>query len=209
MDPILFVTSIIAKLGYFGVAAAVFIENIFPPIPSEVVLPFAGFAAAQGKLTFTGVVIAATVGSLLGAILLYMFGRLVSDARLRKLAAKYGKFIGVSYDDITKSKQWFDKHGHKAVFLGRMIPGIRTVVSIPAGISKMSFVPFMLWSGVGTAIWSIALITAGYFLGSQYEVVADYIAPVSKVILVVVVLGLGWFIIKRVLNQRSKEESNQ
>lgn len=197
MDPVLFVSDLIARLGYSGVAAAMFIEAIFPPIPSEIVLPFAGFAAAQGKLTIIGVLIAATLGSLLGSTALYFFGRLVSEKHLQKLVERWGKPIGIKRSDVMKARSWFDKHGYKAVFLGRMIPGVRTVISIPAGISHMPFLPFLLWSGVGTALWSALLIMAGFLLGNQYQQIATILAPFSKVLMLLAILGITWWLFQK------------
>lgn len=205
MDPVLFLSDLIAKLGYFGVAFAMFVESIFPPIPSEIVLPFAGFAASQGKLSLIGVLIAATIGSLTGAVALYFCGRLITDSRLQKLVERWGKPIGIKHSDILKAQSWFDQHGHKAVLLGRMIPGVRSVISLPAGINKMPFLPFVLWSGIGTALWSGLLCVAGYLLGSRYHAVSEYIDPISKIILAAILAWCGYLIVRKL---KSKTDSN-
>ncbi len=206
MDLFLFFSDLVGRLGYGGIILTMLIESIFPPIPSELVLPFAGFAAAQGQLTLWGAYLAATIGAMLGAIFWYVAGRTVGEKTLTRLVAKWGKPLGFSVKDVEKAQGWFMKHGNKAVFFGRMIPGIRSLISVPAGLSKMPFWLFMVWSSVGTAIWSIILITAGYILGDHYESVAHIVDPLSKIILVVVVLGSIGFVAYRILS-KSKEVS--
>lgn len=208
MDPIVFLSDIITRLGYLGVAASMFIEAAFPPIPSEVVLPFAGFSASEGNLSLIGVFIAAMAGSLLGAVGLYYIGRVISEERIYGFVGKYGRYLGIKRTDITKAHNWFVKHGNRAVFFGRMIPIVRTLISIPAGISGMPFTPFILWTTLGTAIWSGLLIMAGYILGSQYEKVAEYMAPVSKIVLfVILAITIQFFYFK--ITKRRKAKASQ
>lgn len=200
MDLFLFFSDLVGKLGYAGVALTMFIESVFPPIPSELVLPFAGFAAAQGHMTLWGAYVAATLGAMAGAVFWYTAGRSIGIEVLNRMIAGWGKPFGLRLRDVEKAQEWFYVHGTKAVFFGRMIPGIRSLISVPAGLSKMPFWLFMTWSAIGTALWSIVLITAGYFLGDNYDKVAHIVDPLSKIVLVIVVVGglgfLAWRLLK-------------
>ena len=137
------VLGIMAKFGYFGIIFAMFAENIFPPIPSEVIMPAAGFAAAKGDLSIILVILAGTLGAVLGALPLYYVGRVFDERRLVAFTEKYGKYLFVKPADITAANAWFDKHGKMAVFFGRMVPGVRSLISIPAGMNKMALLPFL------------------------------------------------------------------
>jgi membrane protein DedA with SNARE-associated domain len=136
--------------GYPVIAGLMFVENVFPPIPSELIMPLAGFHASTGKLSIWGVILAGMIGSLLGQLPLYYLGKVVGEDRLKTWADKHGKWIGVSGDDITKAHEWFDKHGTKSVVFARVVPGVRSLVSIPAGFTNMPLVPFLLYSAIGT-----------------------------------------------------------
>ncbi len=181
------------SLGYVGIVALMFLENIFPPIPSELIMPLAGFTSAQGKLTFIGVVLAGMLGSVLGALPLYYLGRLLGEERLKELADRYGRWLTVSSDEIEKADRWFDRHGHKAVFFGRLIPGVRSLISIPAGISGMNLLTFLLYSALGTGIWAAVLAYLGRLLGENYDKVNTYLGPVAYVVLGgLVIVGAAW-----------------
>jgi membrane protein DedA with SNARE-associated domain len=180
-------------LGYWGIGWLMFLENLFPPIPSELIMPLAGFTVGQGKMDFTLAVVAGVLGTIAGAFPWYYLGKLLGEERLCKLADKYGKWLGISGKDIQRSCQWFNRRGGRAVFLGRLVPGIRTLISIPAGIAEMPILPFTLYSTVGTILWVLLLTSAGYLLGNNYTLVEKYVGPLSKVFLgLVVLLFLGW-----------------
>ena len=192
------VLAIMAKFGYIGIIFAMFAENVFPPIPSELIMPAAGFAVARGDLNLILVIIAGTLGSVLGALPLYYLGRLLNEDRLIEFTEKYGKYLFVKPSDILSSSNWFDKHGNKAVFFGRMLPGIRSLISIPAGMSKMPILPFLVFTALGSSVWTTFLTVAGYYFGEHYEVIETMIAPYSKVfLLLAVVIILAWFIKRR------------
>ncbi|RUR75957.1 DedA family protein [Chlorogloeopsis fritschii PCC 9212] len=192
------ITNIISSIGYLGIALLMVLENIFPPIPSEVIMPLAGFTVQQGKLNLLLVILAGTVGSVLGALPWYYIGKRVGEKRLRQWVNKHGKWLTLSGEDIDKSKRWFKKYGWAVVFFGRLIPGIRTLISIPAGFEGMPFLPFLLYSTVGTLLWVGLLSYAGFVLGQNYQLVEKYLSPISIVVVVILVVGLGiWFTRRR------------
>lgn len=195
-------------MGYLGIVLLMFLENIFPPIPSELIMPLAGFTAARGDLTFVGVVLAGTVGSVLGALPLYWLGRWVGEERLIKWADKHGKWLTLSGDDIRKADDWFDKHGRKTVFFLRLVPGVRSLISLPAGMSEMSVRLFLLFTALGTALWSALLTYLGYLLGDNYKEVEHYMKPVSYAVLgVLAIVVVRWFLIRR--NEQARKEQKQ
>ncbi|MCF4969207.1 DedA family protein [Nostoc sp. CMAA1605] len=193
------IKNIIESLGYWGIGLLMFVENLFPPIPSELIMPLAGYTAnlPGSKLNIAGVFVAGLLGSVVGALIWYYPGKLLSEKRLRELADKYGKWITVSGKDITKAKQWFDTQGNKAVLIGRLVPGVRTLISVPAGMSNMRLLPFLFYTTIGSAAWVGLLTYSGYALGSQYELVDKYLAPVSKIVLGSLVLGFVFWVLKR------------
>ena len=187
----------INSFGYIGIAFLMALENIFPPIPSELIMPLAGFTASQGKLEFLPVVIAGTIGSVLGASPWYFLGRYWGLRRTKKIADKYGKWLTVSGEDVEKAKLWFDRRGYIATGIGRLVPGIRTYISIPAGISRMPLLPFLIYSTVGSFIWVALLTYGGYILGENYDKVSAYLKPVSIIVLISVLAFSIYWIIKR------------
>ena len=192
------VLSIMAKFGYFGIVFAMFAENVFPPIPSEVIMPAAGFAASRGDLNLILVILAGTLGASLGALPLYYLGRIFDKERLIVVTEKYGKYVLVKPDDVASANEWFDKHGKTAVFFGRMVPGVRSLISIPAGMNNMPLLPFLALTALGSSIWTAALTLAGYYLGQNYEVIEGVLAPYSKGFgILVVVIIIGWLIKRR------------
>ena len=178
-----FITSLLASMGSLGVAALMLLENVFPPIPSEVIMPFAGYLAASGDLPFVSVVIAGTIGSVAGAFLWYWIGTLASEARLRRLIARHGRWLTISEQDLDRSLTWFRRNGGKAVFLGRMVPGVRTLISVPAGMTGMPLLPFLLYTGLGSLLWTAALTISGSLLEAQFAKVEMWINPVTNVLL--------------------------
>lgn len=177
--------------GYIGIVALMFIENVFPPIPSEVIMPLAGYLATEGKFAFAGVVIAGTVGSVLGALPLYYLGSHIGAERLNSFADRHGRWLAVSRDELAKAEGWFIKYGGAAVFLCRLVPGIRSLISIPAGIYRMQPIKFFLYTCAGAAIWTGALAYLGYVLGENFEKVGDYLDPFSWVVLAIIAI---WYI---------------
>lgn len=197
------VLDIMQQLGYAGVVLLMFLENVFPPIPSEIIMPAAGFAAARGELSLTGVIIAGGVGSVLGAVVLYYVGRLLNEDRLIALTDRYGKWLLLSSDDIRQADDWFDRHGPKIVFFGRLLPGVRSLLSIPAGMANMPMGQFLLYTSLGTTLWSGLLAVAGHQLGANYEQIEGWIAPISQIILGICILLTVIFILRRVQKRRS------
>lgn len=193
------ITNTINSLGYWGIALLMFLENLFPPIPSELIMPLAGFTAraTPEKLNIIGVFFAGLLGSVLGALIWYYPGKFLGEERLKTLADKYGKWLTISSRDITKAKSWFDSQGGKAVLFGRLVPGIRTLISVPAGIGNMPLLPFLFYTTLGSAAWVALLTFSGYLLGSQYALVDEYLAPVSKIVLGSIVLVFVGWVLKR------------
>jgi membrane protein DedA with SNARE-associated domain len=181
------IESMVGSMGVFGITLLMFLENVFPPIPSELIMPLAGYTAAQGQANIVLVIIAGTIGSLAGGFLWYAVGRWIGEERLKSLADRYGRWMTVSRDDIDKADDWFDEHGHKAVLAGRLVPTVRTLISVPAGLSEMPWVRFLIYSAIGTTVWTTALALLGYWLGNRYEDVSAWIDPVSYAVLAVIV----------------------
>jgi membrane protein DedA with SNARE-associated domain len=178
------ILSIIESTGYFGIFLLMVAENVFPPIPSEVIIPLSGFAAAKGDLNIIGVVFATTLGSLFGTTLWYLLGRSFGIARLKRLSFSFGRVMTLTADDIDRVQAWFLRHGHLAVFFGRLMPTVRSLISVPAGIAKMSFNRFLVYSFFGTLIWNSFLLFFGYVLESQYDTMSRYIDFVSNFIII-------------------------
>lgn len=195
---------VISSLGYFGIIVLMFIENVFPPIPSELIIPLAGFMVSKGELDFIGVVAAGTIGSVLGALPLYYIGRKIKKERIRKWTSKYGRWLALSCDDIDRAQNWFARYGGWTVFFCRLVPGIRSVISIPAGIEKMNLLSFLLWSAAGMALWTTVLTAAGYILRSNFEKLEEYLDPVVYFI----IGGLIMIYIYRVIRQPNEQEEN-
>lgn len=185
------------SFGYSGIVVLMFLENVFPPIPSELIMPLAGFTAARGDLSFLGVIVAGTVGSVLGALPFYYVGRYVGDARLRRWADRYGRWLAVSGADIERSASWFARHGTLTVLACRLVPGVRSLISIPAGLAGMSLPPFLLYTALGAALWVTALTSAGWLLGANYERVEAYVGPVSYFVLGAVALAAVLWVMQR------------
>jgi membrane protein DedA with SNARE-associated domain len=177
------ITSVIARLGYLGVATLTFLENLFPPIPSELVIPLAGFVAAGGDLRLGLVIVTGSVGSLAGATVWYAVGKRIGERRLRAWVARHGKWLTLSVEDIDRAQLWFRRHGPAAVFFGRLMPGVRTFVSLPAGFSSMPLFPFLLYSALGTVMWTGALAYAGVVLQANFALVGDYLNLATNLLL--------------------------
>jgi membrane protein DedA with SNARE-associated domain len=184
-------------LGYWGIGLLMFLENLFPPIPSELIMPLAGFTVAKGGMNLLLAILAGTVGTMVGTFAWYYLGRVVNYQRLEIWVDRYGRWMGVTAGDIDRVNTWFNRHGNKAVFFGRMVPGIRTLISLPAGMNQMPIATFSFYSTLGTLIWTTGLTLAGYFLGDNYALIEKYLAPVSKLILFGLVgLAIYWAVRK-------------
>jgi membrane protein DedA with SNARE-associated domain len=181
-----------------------FVENVFPPIPSEIIMPLAGYMAARGKLSLSGIILAGMAGSVLGALPLYYLGRKFGEDRLKEFADNHGRWLTVTRKDIEKAKRWFDRHGGAAMFFCRLIPGVRSLISIPAGIAKMKILPFLAYTAAGSGIWSALLACLGYFLGAEYLQVDEYLDSASWIVLAVV--GVTYFVrVMRHKGSRTRE----
>lgn len=191
------IENIMSSLGYVGIFLLMFLENIIPPIPSELVMPLAGFAASRGDLNIVLVIVAGSLGSILGTLPYYYLGRALGEERLVAWADRYGKWLTVKGEDIRKADDWFDRHGQKAVLIGRLMPAVRTFISIPAGISGMPLGKFLAYTAIGSAAWTALLGVAGYLLGENYEAVERYVGPLSYVVLGVLAVTAVWWMLRR------------
>lgn len=199
------IVGLMDTLGAPGVGIAILLENLFPPIPSEVVLPLGGFTVAQGSLNFAAVFIWATIGSVVGAYILYGVGAWLGAERLRAIADWMWL---VKASDVDKSLEWFDRHGRPSILFGRLIPGIRSLISIPAGLDRMNLLTFGLWTTLGSAVWNFILIYLGFTLGDNWEAVTTYIDQYSKVVyvlLILVMLGFLVFFIRRDVKEKQAD----
>lgn len=191
------------RLGLWGAAIAVGMDNLFPPIPSEIVLPMAGLAASQGTFSLAGALFATTAGSVVGACLMYGIGRVFGRERTAWL------FVNVpllKLSDLEKTEQWFAKHGTKAVFFGRMVPIFRSIISIPAGVEKMSFAVFLALTTMGSLIWNSIFVGAGYTLGENWHVIEPYADWFQRLVILAVLGVCGWFVFVRVRELRDPRE---
>ena len=183
------IVRLIEQSGYLGVAFLMFLETVFPPIPSEVIMSVAGVAAGQGKLHYGWVVAAGTAGAMLGNILWYLAARALGIQRLEPIIHRWGRWITMSWAEVKRAERWFAEHGTFFVFLGRLLPTVRSLVSIPAGLLKMSFKRFLLASTLGTAAWTAIIAGAGYKLGENYTDIEKVLGPAANAILIVLVIG--------------------
>lgn len=187
-------------IGAPGAGIAIALENIFPPVPSEVILPAAGFAASRGHFTVASAIIWCTIGSTVGALALYWLGRKLGTHRLRRAFERAPLLRGT---DVDRTSNWFARHGGKAVFFGRMIPMFRSLISIPAGVEHMPILRFVAFTTAGSAIWNSILILAGWYLGNQWHVVERYTGLLQNVLLVGLLVVTVWFIAHRVRGLRA------
>lgn len=181
------IVNLLGEAGYLGIAALMFLENLFPPIPSELIMPMAGFQAARGEKSLPLVLLAGYAGSMLGALFWYYVGKWMGAARLKNWAGRHGRWLTLGPGDIDKADAWFDRHSASAVFLGRLLPALRTLISIPAGIFGMGLPRFLLFTSAGTLLWTGFLTGAGFVLERQYERVEAWLNPVSTGIVMLIV----------------------
>jgi membrane protein DedA with SNARE-associated domain len=183
------IIAFIENHGYAGIVVLMLLENVFPPIPSELIMPFAGFAAARDELSFVGVVLAGMAGSVLGTLPWYWAGRQLGKARLKTLAARHGRWITMSPQDIDGAQKWFRKHGASSVMFGRVLPGVRSVISMPAGIAQMPLAAFLLWSAAGSLAWACALAGLGFALEGSYDKAKVALEWVTRAVVAGLVMG--------------------
>lgn len=194
--------------GYIGILMLIFLENVFPPIPSEVILPFSGFLTTCTKMKLVGVILYATLGSVLGAIILYAAGYILNQDRLERLVeSKIGKILRFKKENVEKTIQWFKRYGMSTVFFCRCIPMLRSLISIPAGITKMSFVKFLALTAAGSFIWNVALVSLGAWAGASWGTISGYIAMYSDIVKIIAGGLLVSFLLGYMQSQRQKRKS--
>ena len=194
------ITSIMEQFGYIGIFLLIMVENLFPPIPSEVILTFGGFMTTHSNLTILGVVIAATIGSVVGAIVLYGVGFVINVDRIEKIVDRWGHILRLTREDIHKANAWFEKYGVWTVFFCRFIPLIRSLISLPAGMARMNFWVFLALTTVGTFIWNVVLVNIGAAVGDSWETIVGYVDIYSNIVyavLAVLFIVLVWLFIKK------------
>jgi membrane protein DedA with SNARE-associated domain len=191
------VVDVVERLGAVGVGLLIFLENVLPPIPSEVILPFAGFAAEQGRVNAVAAWFAATIGSLSGAAVLYAIGAFIGEDRLRELSRKRW-FVFFGEKDLDRGLTFFDRFGVWVVFFGRFIPLVRSIVSVPAGLDRMPLIRFGVLTFIGSGIWNAVFITAGWILGENYDRVEEYVAPASYAVVALLAVVGAWLVIRKI-----------
>ncbi len=193
------ITDVIDALGPLGVLVLIALESVVPPIPSEIILPLAGFLVGQGRMSFLAVLGGATAGSVLGALLLYGLGRRLGRKGMERLARKVPL---LEPEDLDRARGWFDRHGGEAVLIGRLVPGVRSFISIPAGIEQMPVWKFAAYTALGSAAWNAALIGLGWWLGARWQEVGDYLRYVEYAVLAALIGAVGWFVWRRLRARR-------
>ncbi|MCA9781285.1 MAG: DedA family protein [Candidatus Eremiobacteraeota bacterium] len=186
------ISGLIDQGGYLGIAFLMFLENVFPPIPSELIMPLAGYMTTQGELSFTGVILAGSVGSLLGQYPLYLLGRQCGLERIRKWASRYGYWAAISPKELDRAQRWFEKHGRRTVLLCRLVPTLRSLISIPAGLAEMRPGVFTIFTFIGTTIWTAVLAGLGRRLGDSYDLVERYLNPAGYLVLAFIGVTYFW-----------------
>ena len=202
------IISLVNQFGYFGILFLIAIENVFPPIPSEVILSFGGFLTTYTELEVPLVIIYATLGSVLGAIILYLIGRFFSEERINKiLSSKVGRILRIKPSDVAKAQNWFEKKEKLAVFICRFVPIVRSLISIPAGMTKMNFGLFILLTTIGTLIWNTVLVLCGYYIGKNWSYVVDFFGNYSYLVFVLILLLLVFFLVRILLKKRKNKKN--
>ncbi len=185
-----------STIAYLTIGLAMFLENIIPPIPSEIIMPLGGFFVYQQKLNFYILVFWGLFGTIAGALPWYYLGRLVNEKRLTNFLDKRGKYLGVTSNDLAKSTRWFEKYGVSLVFWGRLIPGIRTLISVPAGMELMPIRKFLIWTTLGSLIWVGLLTYAGYVFGENYQIIETYLDKIKYIVKPILIFICLYFLIK-------------
>ena len=186
--------SLISSLGYPGLGVVMFLENVFPPIPSEIVLPLAGSLTLTGRFSLWGVTLVGAIGSVAGALFFYGLGYWFDEKRVRWLLERFGKWLMLSVEDLDRALKWFERFGEYVIFFGRMVPIVRSLISIPAGLARMNLVRFCAYTTVGTALWSFLLAMAGRLLGANWHVVSDWVDRYENVVLALAALVVVAFV---------------
>ncbi|HEX8498350.1 MAG TPA: DedA family protein [Actinomycetales bacterium] len=194
------VADVMAALGAWGVGLLTMLETVFPPIPSEVVLPLAGYLAERGRMGLVAVLVAATLGGVVGALVLYEVARRLGEARSAALVARIPL---VDREDVDRAIGWFGRHGGRSVFIGRLVPGVRSLISLPAGAASMPLGRFVAFTTAGTLVWNSVLIGAGYALGSQWQQAEQYSSWFNSAIYVALAAFVGWLVVRRVRKRRA------
>lgn len=187
---------LIEQAGYLGVAFLMFLETVFPPIPSEIIMSVAGIAAARGQMDIAAVIASGTAGAMLGNYFWYLVARVVGIERFRPFIERFGRWLTLDWAEIEKAEKLFGRQGWAIVFFGRMLPTLRSLISIPAGLLKMRLSTFVIWSTIGTAGWTALLAIAGYMLGRRFREIETVIGPVSTAVIVVIVIGYVWRLVR-------------
>lgn len=200
---------VVEAFGYVGVAFLVAVESIFPPIPSEIVLGLAGFVSSRGEAWIVGMILAATVGSLIGAYVLYGLAAAFGEERLRAIVRRFGRWVRITEHDLDIADRWFDRHSTTAVLVCRCIPLVRSLISVPAGFRRMSLVPFTLYTAAGSLVWNTLFITGGYLLGERWEQLIGYADVLQFTVVGVAILALAWFAWKRWLPRHVAEHERR
>jgi membrane protein DedA with SNARE-associated domain len=198
------ITQFMEQYGYLGVFLMIALENVFPPIPSEIILPFGGFMTTYTSMTVPGVVIASTAGSVVGAVILYGIGLLLDVERLEKIIDRFGHILRVTKEDVHKADAWFDKYGIWTVLFCRMVPLIRSLISIPAGMSNMKFWLFLVFTTVGTLIWNIILVSVGAALGDNWDRITEFMDVYSNIAYAIIGIGIIIFLVYFFNKKRKK-----
>lgn len=203
IDKIVFgLTFLVEKIGYGGVALSMFIESFFVPIPSELIMPFAGFIASQGKMNLLVLILLGGLASYFGTLPFYFIGYWGNKLVVDKFLKRYGKYLFIKEEEVDRGFEIFNKHGNIFVLVGRLIPVVRSVISFPAGVAKMPFVTFSIYTLVGSVLWSAVLATLGYLLGDKWSLIGGYIKQYENVVLVIISVVLIYFVVKRVLYRK-------
>jgi membrane protein DedA with SNARE-associated domain len=186
------IINLIDQTGYLGVAFLMFLETVFPPIPSEVIMPVSGLAAARGKMDIMGVIASGTAGAMLGNYFWYLAARVIGVERFKPFILRWGRYLTMDWDDIEKAEKLFGRHGWAIVFFGRMLPTLRSLVSIPAGLLHLRLWTFVVWSTIGTAGWTSVLALSGWALGRRFAKVETVVGPLSIAVMLVIVAAYLW-----------------
>ena len=194
-------------LAYLTICLAMFLENIIPPIPSEIIMPLGGFYVSGDKLNFFFLVFWGLFGTILGSLPWYYLGKLVNEKKLSKFLDKRGKYVGITSEDLAKSKRWFDKYGVSMVFWGRLVPGIRTLISVPAGMELMPLRKFLIWTTLGSLIWVAVLTYAGVILGDKWQIIGSYLDQIKYVVKPILFLIFLYFFIKILIRFLKKNKA--
>jgi membrane protein DedA with SNARE-associated domain len=195
--------TVISSLGYVGVGLMMFLENVFPPLPSEVILPLAGSLTVDKRFTLVGVTLVSALGSLAGALFFYGLGRWLGETRVRRLIERYGRWLSLSIADFDRATAWFERYGEPLIFFGRMVPMVRSLISIPAGLMGMSVARFNLYTALGTALWSLLLAWAGRILGQNWPLVSAWIGHYEHLVLAITVGAVVLLVTRRFLRRQT------